>query len=103
MRTQIHRPVSLILASASLVCLLTLPFSGSAVAKSRPPVDMGDPDGTNDQGPKTGPAGARVIILPSNPSYSSTSPSQNHNGRQLGVIGLNEYILLTLRWFYWRS
>lgn len=49
---------TLAFAMTSVVCILTLVSPRCAVAKVRPPIEMGDPDGTGDQKPGSGPAGS---------------------------------------------
>jgi hypothetical protein len=44
------RAAQLLVLVASFICGLELTSIGFANAKTRPPVEMGDPDGTGDQG-----------------------------------------------------
>jgi len=44
-----------VLLTASICCVLTLASPGWSVAKTRPPVEMGDPDATGDRATIPGP------------------------------------------------
>lgn len=48
------------LPSAALLCFFVLAPVETALARTRPPVEMGDPDGSGKPGP--GPNGASVIV-----------------------------------------
>lgn len=66
------------IVAATLVCTAQLTVPEHAIAKTRPPVELGDPDDTGNEGPVPGPRGnAKVtsaMILPA--SASRLRPSQ---------------------------
>jgi hypothetical protein len=77
---RILRPAHLVLSAASIVCLLTIESPATAFAKVRPPVEMGDPDDTGNQGSVPGPT--------SQPKFFSSPvvfKGQNFIGSRSGV------------------
>lgn len=53
--------------AAGLVCFLQIVSPQPLIAKPRPPIEMGDPDGTGDEKPGTGPAAS----IPKSSTYLS--------------------------------
>ena len=87
-----HGSVLLAAILASLVgCFGTL-SPVSAVAKTRPPVEMGDPDGTDQAGPKTGARAGATAKYEANGTPASTSALEREH-----YANLLRW-LLSLRW-----
>lgn len=82
--------------AASLVCLVHVVSPSPIVAKPRPPIEMGDPDGTGDQKPGTGPGAASV-------TPGKAVAAQGAALRVTGVLaGSSRSILISYLYLLWR-
>jgi hypothetical protein len=54
-RSNLRRIILRFVIAAGLVCFLQIAAPRPSIAKTRAPIEMGDPDGTGDQKPGTGP------------------------------------------------
>ena len=87
-----------VLSAASVVCLLTIESPATAFAKVRPPVEMGDPDGTGDQGSVPSPAISKGFAV-------ETTPTNAAWARELfptREFGIRSRFALALPRFLWR-
>lgn len=97
-----HGTTAVLLAVVSLICVLTLASTGTAIAKTRPPIEMGDPDGTNDQGPKSGSSGARAPLASTKQDLSLSSSRFNVNDPRLRNFGPYGIVNFAWRWMFRR-
>lgn len=77
----------LLLLAVGLLCLLSIFVlipPRSASAKTRPPIEMGDPDGTGDQKPGRGPAASTALVVKSSEVTSAASSSLWVGGSAFG-------------------
>jgi len=97
-KARVQHFIILILTAASLSYVSAVGSPRSALARTRPPVEFGDPDGTGDQGSVPGPTISKGFAIAATPANSPWS--KQFFPMRSSSIGL--YIAMLLRHQLWR-
>jgi hypothetical protein len=96
-KARVQHLIILILASVTLSYLLSIGTPSNALARTRPPVELGDPDGTGDQGAGPGLASKSFVV-----EATSTSPTGLDGFILMRRFESNSHSGLLFPHFLWR-
>ena len=99
MRIRTRRLALLILLTATIACLMAIESPTTALARVRPPVEMGDPDGTGDQGSVPGPTISKGFAVETTPTNSAWA-RELFPTRKFGIRSPFALVLPHLLWRY---